>query len=435
MTGIYKGIASVGGVKLAALAISFGATALTVRIIVGEYGEPAYGGVTLVATLITLIPFADLGLGIALTNLTVDTVETGTSARLRLSASATFWILVAVAGVLILVSCALSATGAWASLLGPPATILGDANQYMLLYALFAAVWLVGGPGFRLLAGLRRTNTLVVVQSIAPIFAALATLLAAAAHAPIIVFAFFPLAGAILSEIIGWIVALSTLHGHPSKLVPFRRIRRNMWARVLHVGMGGFAFSAAGLLMFAVDRVLLSHLGGADVLGSYAVAVPLFTATQSALGSIGTYLWPRYTLLRRRGALTRDRLRRDTLMFSGFGMLLLVAVPALFPLYSLLVGTGPPPMELAVSFGALAMLQCSSLPLSSSLTSDQMIRAQGAGLAATLVVKIGLSAVLVPAIGATGVVLASVVSIASIQIPWLMLLGARSTGKRTASPE
>ena len=421
-----RGVAAVGGSKVVSLGITFIATVLTIRLITGAFGAEEYGAVSLIATLAALVPFADLGLGLAITNLTVRAVETRSGGSLRLSVSVVTWVLAAMGLLGVGITVVLSIAGAWSTILGPASNILGDPDRYMPWYAVLASVWLLSGPGFRLLVGLRRTNTVVFLQALGPVIAATATWVAVLGGAPLLAFAFFPLGGSIIAGSIAWILSARRLGAGMRSLVAPTRIRRSRRRTILRVGIGGMWFSVGGLLLFAVDRMLLSHLAGAEALAAYAVAVPLFSAAQSGLGSIGAYLWPQYTTLRLRGLLTRRRILRDWVLLSVAGVAVASALWVLFPLYAAITGQTEMPVSLVASFSLLILLQSVTLTLTSAFTNETEIRVQGLALFGAFLAKVALSLLFVPQWGAAGVVLSTALAVLLIQIPVLVRMLVRT---------
>ena len=425
----YRGAISVGATKILALAVTFATTLITIRVITSLYDGDAYGAVSLVATLVALIPFADLGLGLMLVNLTVHGTEIRSFARLRLTISVVFWTLVGVAALILVTTIVVALLGLWPTLLGAPSLILGDPNAYMPWYGALTFVWIISGPGLRLLVGHQRANTLVVLQTLGPVLAVIATILSALIGAPLLAYAFYPIAGTIVASAVAWIISIRLLRGRFRSLVWIGRIRRDRFLSIVKLGSSGIWFTVGGLLLFAVDRILLAHIDGGAYLAVYVVSVPLFTAVQSTLGSIGTYLWPHYSRLRVRGELTSRRFYRDVASFVALGLFVGLTVVLIFPVFTGLTGVHVDNPLIPISMGAMAALQATTLPFSSLLTTDRLMQLQGIALFVALFVKVVVMFLLVPILGAPGTFLATALAVALIQLPTLVWLSRRAPWK------
>lgn len=421
MNPLFMSVGRVLGGKAAGMVLAFISTVVTVRLVTLQYGANTYGAVSLVATLSSLVPIADLGLGIVLTNLMVRARMTASTARLKLSLSAISWLLLAIAFVVASAGFVAGQLGLWSSALGSAAELLGDPNAYMPWYSLLASVWIATGTGYRLLAGQQRNGLLIALQTAAPIVSAMSTLIIVQFAPSPLVFAFLPLAATIATGSVALIFGLTYFNGLSGRSVSPRRLGQRVFRDVLSAGLGGLLFSAGTLAMFAFDRVILSRQGGAQDLAIYAAFFPLFSAAQGVLGSIGTFLWPHYTRLRFNGGLSGTLVAKHSAAFATGGLLVGTAVTLASPLYAVAIGHSAPPTSFALGLGVLAFVQCSLLPLSSGLTETSQIRFQGAALVLAFFAKFAISLLLVGSWGASSVVFASVFAIVGVQLPALLL--------------
>lgn len=422
MNPLMMNIGRVLGGKAIGMIVAFFATVITVRVVTLEYGATTYGAVSLVATLSSLVPIADLGLGIVLTNLMVRARMTSSTAKLRRSLSTISWLLLVVAALITGIGVVLGIAGLWSSALGPAAALLGDPNEYMPWYTVLASVWIATGTGYRLLAGQQRNGLLIFLQTLAPVLSALATLILTQFAPDPLILAFVPLAATILTGSIALFFGLAYFGGFSGRLISPRRLGARAFRDVLSAGLGGLLFSAGTLAMFAFDRVILSRQGGATDLAVYAAFFPLFAAAQGVLGSVGTFLWPHYTRLRFNGALGGRLIAKHTMAFVFGGIIVGATVTFASPLYAAAIGHSAPPSIFAIGLGVLAFVQCSLLPLSSGLTETWQIRSQGVALVLAFLLKIVVSLSLVSSLGASSVVYASAIAIVAIQLPSLMVL-------------
>ncbi|MEW2013648.1 MULTISPECIES: hypothetical protein [Microbacterium] len=425
-----RGIASVAGTKVFALLCSFGATVLTIRIISAAYGPSEYGAVSLVAALIMIMPVADLGLSLNLTNQVARGAHTRSWTAFRLSFGPTTLLL---CGIGVAVACVfgiLGATGLWPALLGDASRLLGDPNSYMPIYGILCGLWVISSPSYRLLAGLGRINTLIVLQSAGPVIAVTATAITAASGGPLVMHAFFPLAGALISTSAGWLIVLPHIRSAVTSAPRIGQLRRMHFASALSAGLSGVLFTVGSQLMFAFDRVLLAQIGTAIALATFAASIALYSAAQSALGSFGTYMWPRYTRRRLDGTLSVKIVLRHTGFFAAIGVLASVSIWFGYPLYAAVAGVRAPADSLFVgTMAVLVFTQALLLAPTSALTTPRLLQAQGAALFGALVVKVSLAVVLIPQFQASGVLIANVLGIWLVQLPTVAYLMTRHLGR------
>ncbi|MFT4259266.1 hypothetical protein [Microbacterium sp.] len=420
-----KSIASLGAIKIAALALTFLATLGSIRIITSAYGFEAYGAVSLVATVVAFMPIADLGLSIGLTNLATRAKTTSSSSDLRLSLSTTIWILLGVGILVAGVGIIAGWLGVWRVILGPASTLLGNPDAYMPLFLALCGLWVATGPAYRLLIGQQHVNTVVVLQAVGPIASVTLTAIAAGVGAPIVVFAFFPLVCSLLASALGWVFALRGIpNGFRPPIAP-QRIGRKRYARVVQHGSSGLMFMLGGMLLFSFDRVMLSQVGSPVMLSIYATCISLYSAAQSALGTIGSFLWSHYTRLRIQSELTPALVTRHTLGFAGLGVAVGGAVWAIFPVYLFLAGISDTDPLMAPLIGLTVALQAVLLPGTSALTLPHQLRSQGVGMLGALIAKICFAIWLIPLLGAPGVMLATILGIVLVQIPVVTVLVRR----------
>lgn len=428
-----RAIFSVGVTKTGAMALALAATLLSVRLITEKFGLESYGAVSLVSTLVALMPVADLGLSLAVTNIAARFTVTLSSARLRLSLSTMVWLLSSIGLVMFFVSVALGLLGAWDEILGPVSLILGDPNLYMPPYILMCGIWITTSPVYRLLTGLKRVNTLSMIQATGPVLALLLNLVAIVAEAPLLLLAYFPLIGSITASLIGWMLVGRRLGWSRYRTIRPGRIARSRYSSTLRAGLSGMPFALAGATMYAFDRLLLSQGSSPSQLAIYAASIPLFTAAQQGLSSLGAFLWPHYTALRHRGLLAGRTLALHTIAFAGLGVLLGCAIYFGYPLYLWVIGVRVQAIEVALSISLVVIIQAALLPITSALTRIREIRIQGIAMLVAFGAKISIAIWLIPHLGAAGPLYAGLIAVLLAQVPTVVWLGWHSFGRPPAA--
>ena len=167
---------------------------------------------------------------------------------------------------------------------------------------------------------------------------------------------------------------------------------------------------------------------------AYALLIPLFSAIQTTLEAIGTFLWPHYTRLRVRGEFAARTVYRHAVVFVGLGVVAGALLWLVAPLYTQIAANTQAPVSLAIAFGLLAVAQSLTLAFTSALTTPQLLRAQGIGLVLAVAVKVALAPLVLPAYGATGVVGLGVLVVLMIQVPSLIIILQRNFGRRRLAP-
>jgi O-antigen/teichoic acid export membrane protein len=431
-----------GVVRLITLPITaiaaFGTTAITLHAV----GSAAYGYVALVATLATLIPFADLGLGAAIQSATAVAENPPTDRHLEQVLLSSFRLL-ALSGVVV-ASCGLlvAETVGWSALLAVPKSGLARTDVLVpIVLGLFAAS-LPFGIGLRILIGLERNDVAIALASAAPLIALGAVLVLSHTNAPTDAYAVVQPCAMLLTAMASLAVAVR-LSG-----VPVLRVIRHSPRPRAHPGIS-VAGTAAPMFVIMVglpvalqsDRVILAHRAGAVVLTEYAVAAQVYASAWSIIYSGGISLWPRFARQHARG---HDLRRPWVYALRGFfvagavvGGSLAVALPFVVDLLSR--GTVRAPSLLAAAFAGLIVVQATHLPSAMLLTSPSLLRFQAACVLAMVAINIPLSWVLAGAIGAAGPVIGSVVAVGAAQlIPGLLkarrFVSIRSNWADTAAP-
>lgn len=425
--GIVAALSKVGGARIAALAVSLACTVLSVRLLTNTLGSDVFGAVSLISTLTALVPFADLGLGIVITNLTVDEIHGRQVGALRPGYSTALWTLCAIALVLFAASGIVSAVNGWVHLLGRTTLLLGDPNQYMPIFVGLFGLWLLTGPLYRVLLGLGEAAFAAALQGITPILSIGLTVVFLFGHAPIYLLSFCPLIASLLvSAFALWRVRTRLGMTISYVLAPWR-IRAHTYSSILTTGISGLIFTVGTVVILQSDRLVLSLRGTPGELALYSAVVPMFFAVQSVAGAMGGFLWPHYRKLLIGGSLSHRTMRRHILVAAGAGVLVGIATLLLSPLYLELVGyRSPDAAPVVVAVAILVAVQVSTLPATSALTSPRWLKIQGRVALAAAAVKVVLALLLVPVLGASGGLVASILVIGLIQLPSVVFLVLRA---------
>lgn len=425
-----KALLRVGGARGISLLVSFFCAMLATRLVLGHFGTDTLASVSLISTLVSLLPFADLGLGVVLVNATVAAREGFGVSDLRHGLQVILIALASTGTIVIVVGLIMGRLQLWSRVLGAASSHAGDPNVILPWFCVAFALYLFGGPALRILFGLGKADMVMALQSLPPALNLLGTygvIRLGTAPWPLV---FFPICSAILISVVFWVLAVKGLHCAGIYL----RQSDSGWASwnfacsFLATGRGGLLLGTGTALLLQTDRLIASRSGVAAVeLAAIAVALPLFTATQSLLGAFGAHLWPRFSALRIRGELRWDIIARSGLVSMTGGMLLILLFAFGVPIYGHLVGfSGASLIPLGIVLGTLLFAQSTTLTPSSLLTDSSYLRFQGLLAMVVGLLKVCLSVFLVTRFSVVGSPLASAIVVLLLQSPALWIVAYRA---------
>jgi O-antigen/teichoic acid export membrane protein len=409
--------------RLTVLPISGLLGLLTARVTIGHIGPQLFGYVTVIATLTALLPFADLGVGAALTNAAAQAhVHPDRAAELQRVALTSVRTLAVSAFVAVAAGVTIALTTGWSGLLGVSAIGSQSANVATVAVLVLFALSLPFSLGQRVLIGTQRNHLSVAVSAVsAPVMFA-ATFALAAAGASAAWFALPSALGGLTAAVLSAHVARRTStvnlfelcrHLVPAPQWPGQEIRR--------AALPMFVILIGLPLALQTDRIILSHRADADQLAIYAVAAQLFLMPSAAISAAGMALWPIFAGERSR----RVEERRDRglwlAMVGCFGLGALVAGSAMIvvgPVLARLMTRGSIvlPTSLLVAMAALLLVQAAHLPSGMFLTDESGLLFQAKCVAVMVVVNVGVSWWAAGHIGARGPIVGSLVAVGVAQL-------------------
>ena len=383
-------------------------------IIVRQTGSAVFGLVSMITTITLLFPFADLGIGA--TVLSASALLHGKNRDpdainiLRRAYRVLFW----VAGVLMAVALAIMAVDGWTVLVGFSS---GPADRWAItVAACLFALTIPAGLGVRILIGIDRNPLATLVLMSCPAFALGVTLLLYIADVSGIWYAVSGLAGLLIGQLVGTVLALRLSGVGWSVFAPVmqprsggRLLAGSLWLFLVGVGL------PVGL---QTGRVILAHVSTPDQLSQYALMAQIYGIGWSVLSTAGMAYWP--VFVKRRGA-TAETVRmwwRLTGTFAIAAALAAVAIGVLGPWAAGLLSGGQirPSLWLAWAFGALLLGQAIHLPANVLLTRPHEARWQAWWTMGMAVISIGTGCLVAARFGAVGVVLAAALAIFVAQV-------------------
>jgi O-antigen/teichoic acid export membrane protein len=417
--------------RLLTYPISIGCSLLTAGLLIQGGSVEDYAGYTLVASILPLLAFLDLGFGGAVTNWAAEYSNSGIASaslstrsrrpsRLRLRSrlahslrvTAIPMTLCSLLALVVLIWAVASDT----FLLDIPGGILMVA---LVIYCLTIPFSILS----KILIGTGHTSTWIVVQLIQPITAliavAVAVTLREAAWAPVV-----PSIALLAMCLLGSIYGVKSarlpfsvaLYRYPEGLKKEEKLFSAAWPMMIIL--------VANPLALSTDRLILSQVATTDDVASYSLAAQMFSPALALLSATGLSLWPIFAGRRFRGETSRP-----WGMAAGFGVTALVLSAVLYllsPLFARLLAADKIelPTSLLLCLAASFVVQAIQLPLGMSMMQGQELRFQALLLVLMFIAKFALSFALVPVFGPGGPALATAISIFLCQVlpgTWLLL--------------
>jgi O-antigen/teichoic acid export membrane protein len=379
-------------------------------------GLSVYAEVNVVATLVLLLPFLDLGTGAAVTN----AVATGSREQVVDSLrTALRWVAVA-AGAVVATAAAVILTVGWQPLLGLGTLGPEDSDRAVLVLALLVALNAPLALGQRALLGLHRNHVVGAMVAVQAVLALLATWMLTQLDAPPWLYvAPLPLAVVACSAVM-FVRSCRLLGLRVGPLLAEAALpRRFPGTPIRATAAASLVITCGTALSQQTDRLLLSHAGTGEDLAQYVIAAQIHLPIWGLVTTAGLALWP---VLRQRlhhdPDTARRLLHRYIGVFLALGATCAAAYVGVAPLLADLITGGAVelPAPLLWALAGLLLVQCVQFPSGMYLMGPRGLRAQAWLVVLAVTVNLPLSMALIPVAGAAGPVLGSVVAVVLVQL-------------------
>lgn len=363
-----------------------------------HYLGPARFGLWVAMTsVMTLLAFADCGVGYGLMNQVAYATGHGEKDSIRKSISSTFFVLCAIAVLGCLLLAAVYPFIPWQSLFrtATPA----EASEAARAVAVMIVSFLLTLP----LTTVQRVQAAyqegfeTQAWEIAGVILSLCGLLIAIhlrAGLPILAVVF--VTGPLLGLVLNWVTYF--MIRRRSQMPALRLLDLQLIKRVIHDGAYFFIPQIAGVLIFSIDSLIILHYFGEAELGKYTLVAKLFQTIPALAGVWFAPLWPAYAESIARGdhAWVRRTLFRSTVLF-GTACALIASIAALFarPIIHLWTGTEVAPSPWLLSgFALFSVIIVTTSAIATYLNGAHFLKVQAlvsaVGGAACVVLKIAL---------------------------------------------
>lgn len=426
----WRVIGATAGMKVVVMGLSGVLGIITSRLIIQHYGVGSYAQYGLLASLPTLLPFADLGIAAVVINAVAGSDRPRQDEHLRRTLTSALRVLIFSGGVIVVISLALLLAGAWPGLLGHGLLSGGDriATICLVVFGLTLPLTI----GARVLVGLNKNPSQVAIQAVIAPFILLCVgttvVLGIGAGGFVAVFSFVAATVSALLCLLVGSRALSPQIGAAFRAVPRLRsdpgvpIRDTAWPMLIQM----MALPVA----LQTDRILISHRSDSNTLAQYNLAFQLFGIVLQTISAAGVALWPMYARARARGEIRSPA--KPAAVFLGGGLFLALVMALLSPWLSDLVSDGQISLDwwLLGGFAAFVAVQSVKYPLGMYMTDRRGLRAQVVPTLLMVPISIGLSWWLIGPIGAAGPAIGSAVAVALCQVVPMIWFVSRDLRRR-----
>lgn len=391
-------VLSGGGIRVLGIPATAVLGLLNTSLIVTHTGSVTYGIVNTVATLGTLLPFADLGMGAVVTT---AVGIAATDASHRPVAVATLRTVLRRLGLIALTGLVavwvITLTGWWSTLFGrsfstPDSLMIGLALSLFFL-TLPAAV------GARALIGLDKNHVVVALGITATGWALLSTGVLALADVRGMPYVLSGFVGTLVSHLILLAIAAATLRRHGMPLAAVTPPAGAPPEHGLLAGSGWMLVVLVGLpLGLETGRLILAHRAGAIELSEFALAAQLYALTWSVISVSGQALWPVFARQRAAADASGHLWRQMVALFGAAALVGGGVLVAVGPWFSGVVSRGALHVDRPqmLAFALLLLVQALHLPGGVLLTRPEELRWQACCVVGMAAISVTISVSLAP---------------------------------------
>lgn len=417
---VRRGISS----RVVAIVLASGSGLVTTAIVTRHLDVAEFGWLSLIIAMPMLVPFADLGIGTAVTNLVAQASNEIGRAR-AMAAIRRSIVLLSVSSLLMLASMSVvTLCGWWPALLGIENGHNGVVASALVVGVAFASSLPVS-VGDRVLLGLHRpaTSNFILASRWVCILTGSAVVAVSPQSGSILAYAVVHAVCLIGAALTSFLMAAKYLssHGWPKRGSSAGFDRNLLRSHAVPTLVGTVAFS----LTYQSDRIVISHVLDAADLAIYSLAASFYAPAYSIVVAVGMSAWPAIASARASG----DGEWSMRLIKIGTGLALLVGITGagafavIGPAVGEVLANGriSTPSSLYGAFGILLALQLFPQFAIGGLMHPSGLRLQACCMVAVCVAGVPLSVMLASIWGAAGPVWASVIVTGCLYSPILVV--------------
>lgn len=416
---VLKAVGSNALARMVALVVSAVLGIVVTRLIIEQYGEPAYAQYALLIGIGALIPFADLGIAASIMNVTAAAEDPRHDLRLRRTLVTSMRVLASSATVIVVVAFVLGATGTWEAVLGEGLSPSSGSLAATLVLVTFGCT-LVVSFGQRLMGGLGLLQWTIVLQGLQTPMVLVVLLLmirfdiGLGDYVAVVSYGATFVIGVITLMIANRLV-------RPVVLDAFReafQLRRVRGDKVSDTAWPMLIQMIALPLAMQTDRIVLSHVSTLNQLTEYSLASQMFKPVVGVVSAAGFALWPIFAKARAHGVDSGVSPGRMSLLFGAVALVIggMVGLASGILSEAATGGAIQLSLPLVIAFIALVVMQGLKYPLGMYMTDAAGLKFQAAMILMLLPINVAISIVLARSIGAAGPVIGSVITVAVFQV-------------------
>ncbi|BCW41639.1 hypothetical protein StoSoilB3_31740 [Arthrobacter sp. StoSoilB3] len=410
-----------GGValyRLIALVAGFGANVLAIAVLSRQHGSSAYAAFAIVASLVNLLPFADLGLGASIVNATSDRSAarlTRGQYRRTVSKARDFMLLLMlfVICVTTLAYYVFSFDGLLGNLADTPG--IPEATAYTFTCIALAIPLGMGG---RVLQGLGRMIDVVRIGLVGPLVQVCIYIPLMVLGAPAYAYFWGPGTAYLATAAVGYLVARRRYGLRLNR--PFTSLfSRNARETSLWHTAAPFLIVSIGMSVgFQSHRVLLSHFGTPQNVAEYSLVAQFLGPLLAITGVVGQNLWARYRKDLHDNSLSMSAYKHHLLIFGFIGLSFSALLFLLAPTAAAILSDGQvsPPILLALAAALYLLVTAIHQPSAMLLSDTKGLWFQAACVVLVAASTVALIVLSVPLLGAAAPYLAMASSMLILQV-------------------
>lgn len=421
--------------RIIQLALAFIVNTATLGILTNNHGVGGYAVYALIGSFLSLLPFADLGLGAGLVNATADwrsgVMLKATYMRIL---RRTFNTLAMVGTIVVAIDAVVLFSGGWKAAVAP----VSDTNGAQIAAAvtiLSLAVTLPFGIGMRVLQGMGLMKVVSLLGIAQPFVQAAGIASCFSVNAPAYWFAVVPAATYFLNGILLFVTAWKKTGFGVRAFFKVTRRTSSPTYRIRASAIPFLVISIAMTAAFQLDRILVSQLGTVRQLAEFAIVAQYYAPIYSIVTLAAQNLWPRYRVLISTGAIKKSLLIRHVVVFAGVGAVAAVALAAVVAIVQYFV------LDEVIFNQQVMVFACTFLiimaihqPSAMLLNDPSGLRIQAMIIVLMSIVNIFLTILFIPISGAAGPYVASCIAVGVFAvIPTLFFAIAKIKNVRTST--
>lgn len=392
---------------------------ISTRLIIEHFGQHAYAQYGLLVSIVSLLPFADLGVSAALMNAIGASDDPRSDPRVQrvlvTALRVLFGSMIAVIGLALI----LLGSGAWPDILGG-GLIPHSGPVAATLCLILIAVGLPLGFGQRVLIGVGKNHLNVLLFGLQTPIVLLVLIgfvsfhVRAGSYLAVVPYAVLVLIAAFICVLAARYISPTVRSG----IRDARHVRTVRGGGVLAVAWPTLVQMIALPVAMQTDRLLLSHLSSVQSLAQYNLAAQLFTPVWGVVNAGGVALWPIFAKARAEGDTTSTSPTRLSVGFGAAASVICLVLALLAPWLTTLASGGTVHLSvlLITAFAVFMVFQAVKFPLGMYMTDPRGLRFQAYMIVLLLPVNLGVSWVLAIHIGAAGPVIGSAISVVLCQV-------------------